>query len=73
MEICEIGWKYYYFNSGCVFYSISLVSFYECVLFSLQNTRTKFCVAVLSRCGDRLKIGGNTTISFPDVFFNGFL
>ena len=47
--------------------------FYKRVLFSLRNTRTKFRAAVLSHCGDMLKLGGNTTISFPGAFFIGFL
>ena len=60
----KIGWKHYYFISGCVFYQISLISFYDRVLFSLQNTCTKFRSAVLSRCEDMLKLGVNSTILF---------
>ena len=67
------GWKYYFFFSRCIFYRISLILFYERVLFSLRNTRTKFRVAVLSRCGDMLKLGGNISIiSFPSEVFNRF-
>ena len=47
--------------------------FYDHVLFSLRNPRTKFRAAVLSRCGAMLKMGGNTTISFPGAFLIGFL
>ena len=47
--------------------------FYKRVLFSLRNTRTKFCAAALSRCGAMLKMGGNTTISIPGAFLTGFL
>ena len=50
-----------------------MIYFNERVLFSLRNLRTKFCAAVLSCCGDMLKLGGNTTISFPGAFFNEFL
>ena len=68
-----IGWKYYNFISRCIFYLISLISFHEHVLFSLQNLHTKFYAAVLSRCRNMLKLGGITTISFPGAHFNGFL
>ena len=47
--------------------------FYKRVLFSLRNTRTKFRVAGLSRCGAMLKMGGNTTISFPVACLIQFL
>ena len=69
----EIGWKHYYFISGCIFYRISLIYFYDRVLFSLRNPCTKFRAAVLSRFGDMLKIGWNSTISFPGAFFIRFL
>ena len=55
------------------FLSNFLISFYEHILFSLRNPRSKFRAAVASGCGDMLKMGGNTTISFPSAFFNGFL
>ena len=49
------------------------VFFYKHVLFSLRNLRSNFRVAGASGCGDMLKLGGNTTISFSSAFFNGFL
>ena len=52
---------------------MSLVSFYECVLFSLRNTRTNFRAAGASGCGDMLKMGRNSTISFPGAFSVRFL
>ena len=69
----ENGWKYYYFISGCIIYWISLIFLYKHVLVSLQNLRSKFCVAVLRRCGDMLKMGGKSTISFSGAFFIRFL
>ena len=50
-----------------------MIFFYKRVLFSLRNSRSKFRAAVLSRCGDMLKMGRNATISFLGAFFNGFL
>ena len=45
------------------------VFFYERVLLRLRNSRSEFCVAVLTQCGAILKLGGNTTISFLCAFF----
>ena len=61
VEICWNWVEVLPFHYGCVFYSISLISFCEHVLFRLRNTRTKFCVAVLCGCGDMLKMGWNRT------------
>ena len=69
----ENGWKKHHFIFWCVFYPISLISFYERVQSSLRNSRTKFRAAVLRRCWDTLKMGGNTTTSFPGALFIGFL
>ena len=69
----KVGWKYYYFISGCIFYRISLISFDEYVIISLRNPCTKNRAAVFSRCGVMLKMGGNTTISFLGAFFIRFL
>ena len=56
------------------FLSIFLsISFYEHVLSSLRNPRTKFRAAGASGCGDMLKMGGNSTISVPGAFFIRFL
>ena len=46
--------------------------FYERVIFSLQNPRSKFHVAVASCCGDMLKFSANTTISFLGAFLSDF-
>ena len=67
VEICWNWVEVLPFHYGCVFYSISLISFCEHVLFSLRNTRTKFRAAVLCGCGDMLKMGWNSTILFPGV------
>ena len=47
--------------------------FNEHVLFSLRNLRSNFRAAGASGCGDMLKLGGNTTISFLGAFLIGFL
>ena len=50
-----------------------MISFDEYVIISLRNPCTKNRAAVFSRCGDMLKMSGNTTISFPGAFFIRFL
>ena len=58
---------------GVLYVKFLYFFFCECILFSLRNPRINFRAAVLSCCGDMLKMGGNSIISFPGVFFNGFL
>ena len=52
------------------------VFFYERVLLSLRNSRSEFCVAVLTQCGAILKLGGIVEIllfHFCVRFFIRFL
>ena len=52
-DMLKMGW-----NSTILFPgAISLISFYEHVLFILQNPHTKFCAAVASGCGKWVEIG----------------
>ena len=73
VEICWNSVQILLFHFWVCFYQISLILFYERVLFSLRNPCSNFCAAVVSRCGDMLKFSANTTSSFLGAFFIRFL
>ena len=69
----EIGGKCQHGFLWCVSYQFSLISFAKYDLFSLQNMRTKFREATLSRCKVVWKLVENVSMAISGAFLIGFL